>query len=91
MRKATSPRSTKSTRFELRAEPERAAQITAAAAVTHQSVSAFVLDAAAAHAREVLDQSAATELDDQHFDRVLQALDAPYEPNAALQRAAANR
>ncbi|MEV4421244.1 DUF1778 domain-containing protein [Patulibacter sp. NPDC049589] len=91
MRKASTPRPTKSTRFELRAEPERAAQITAAAATTHQSVSAFVLDAAAARAQEVLAQNAATELEAQHFDRVLQALDAPYEPNAALQRAAANR
>jgi uncharacterized protein (DUF1778 family) len=91
MRKTSSPRPTKSTRFELRAEPERAAQITAAAAAAHQSVSAFVLDAATAHAREVLDRSAATEIDAEHFDRVLQALDAPYQPNAALRRAAANR
>jgi uncharacterized protein (DUF1778 family) len=48
-------------------------------------------DAAADQAEEVLDRSAATTLRDEHFDRVLDTLDAPYVPNAALQRAAARR
>lgn len=87
MRK-TSPRSETSTRLELRVDSERAAVIAAAAAITHQSVAAFVLDAASAHARQVLDRSSATELDAQCFDRVLEALDASYEPSPALQRAA---
>lgn len=69
----------------------RAERIAAAAAVTHQSVSAFIVDAAADRAEQVLDQAAATVLRDEHFDRVLEALDAPYVPNAALQRAAARR
>lgn len=88
MRKETSPPSEKSTRLELRVDSERAAELAAAAAVTHQSVPAFVLDAASANAREVLDRSSTTELDAQHFDRVLRALDASYEPSPALQRAA---
>jgi uncharacterized protein (DUF1778 family) len=84
-------RSGKTARLDVRAEPERAERIAAAAAVAHQSVSAFMLDAAADRAEEVLDRSAATALRDEHFDRVLDALDAPYMPNAALQRAAARR
>jgi uncharacterized protein (DUF1778 family) len=78
----------KTARLDVRAEPERAERIAAAAAVAHQSVSAFVLDAAADRAEEVLDRSTATALRDEHFDRVLDALDAPYAPNAALRRAA---
>jgi uncharacterized protein (DUF1778 family) len=81
-------RSGKTARLDVRAEPERAERIAAAAAVAHQSVSAFMLDAAADRAEEVLDRSAATTMRDEHFDRVLEALDAPYVPNAALQRAA---
>lgn len=87
-RASTSDRSTKSARLDLRAEPERAALIAEAAALTHQSVSAFVLDAAAARAREVVDRSAVTALDDERFDQMLEALDGPYVPNAALRRAA---
>ena len=61
----------KTARLDVRAEPERAERITAAAAVAHQSVSAFMLDAAADRAEEVLDRSTATALRDEHFDRSL--------------------
>ncbi len=78
----------KTARLDVRAEPERAERIAAAAAVAHQSVSAFMLDAAADRAEEVLDRSAATALRDEQFARVLNALVALYAPNAALRRAA---
>jgi uncharacterized protein (DUF1778 family) len=87
----TARRSGKTARLDVRAEPERAERIAAAAAVAHQSVSAFMLDAAADRAEEVLDRSTTTALQDEHFNRVLDALDAPYVPNAALQRAARRR
>ena len=87
----TTRRAGKTARLDVRAEPERAERIVAAAAVAHQSVSAFMLDAAADRAEEVLDRSTTTALQDEHFDRVLDALDAPYAPNAALRRAADRR
>jgi uncharacterized protein (DUF1778 family) len=90
-RTETGHRSGKTARLDVRAEPERAERIAAAAAIAHQSVSAFMLDAAADRAEEVLDRSAATVLRDEHFDRVLDALDEPHVPNAALQRAAGRR
>lgn len=90
-RAATTRRTGKTARLDVRAEPVRAERIAAAAAVTHQSVSAFVVDAAADRAEQVLDQAAATVLRDEHFERVLEALDTPYVPNAALQRAAERR
>lgn len=90
-RTSATRRPTKTTRLDLRAEPERAERIAAAAALSHQSVSAFVLDAAAARAQDVLDRTSVTALDEEHFERLLDALDAPYAPNHALQHAAANR
>jgi uncharacterized protein (DUF1778 family) len=78
----------KTARLGVQAEPERVERIAAAAAVVHQSVSAFVLDAAADRAEEVLDRASANLSCDEHVDR---ALDVPYVPNVALQRAAGRR
>lgn len=78
----------KTMRIDLRVEPKRVERITAAAAIAHESVSAFVLEAADRKADAVLDQASVTALTDEHFTRLSEALDAPYVPNAALQRAA---
>jgi uncharacterized protein (DUF1778 family) len=75
-------------RIELRAEPEREEQIRAAARITNQSISSFVLDAATERARDVLATASTTVVPSNFFDEIYRSLDHPPEPNPALQRAA---
>ena len=74
-------------RIELRAEPGREERIRAAALLSNQSLSAFVLEAASARAEEVLRAAATTVVPADYFDQLHQALGEPPAPNAALQRA----
>ena len=75
-------------RIELRAEPEREQRIRAAARLANQSISSFVLDAAAERADEVLRAAATTTVPADYFDRLNAALSEPPVPNPALQRVA---
>jgi uncharacterized protein (DUF1778 family) len=77
---------TRTSRIELRADPERERRIRYAAELEHQSVSAFVLAAAAGRADEVIASAAATEVMPDFFDQLWDALDEPAVPNPALQR-----
>lgn len=77
---------TRTSRIELRADPEREQRIRYAAELRRQSVSAFVLEAAADLAEQVIASSAATVVPSKFFDQMWKALAAPPEPNAALQR-----
>ncbi len=82
---------TRTSRIELRADPERERRIRYAAELEHQSVSAFVLGAAAERAEEVIAASSATVVPSDYFDQLWDALDAPAVPSAALQRRAEAR
>lgn len=76
----------RTSRLELRADLERERRIRLAAELRHQSMSAFILDAAGEKAEQVIVASAATS---EFFDQLWQALDAPPRPNEALRRRAA--
>lgn len=75
-------------RIELRAEPEREERIRYAAALAHQSVSSFVLDAAADRADDLIAASSVTVVPDKFFDTLVEALERPPVKNAALARRA---
>lgn len=78
----------RTSRLELRADPGREQRIRYAAELKRQSVSAFVLDAAADRAEEVIASASATIVPSDFFDQLWDALDRPTAPNAALQRRA---
>ncbi len=75
-------------RIELRADPEREQRIRFAAELNHQSLSSFVLDAAAARAEQVIAAASATVVPSEFFDELWAALDAPPSPNEALAKRA---
>jgi uncharacterized protein (DUF1778 family) len=79
---------TRTSRIELRADPERERRIRYAAELEHQSLSAFVLEAAAERADAVLASASATVVPSDFFDQLWDALEAPATPNPALQRRA---
>jgi uncharacterized protein (DUF1778 family) len=74
-------------RLNFRVSPSLDDRLRMAAAMSHQTVTDFVLQAAAAHADEVL--MARTVVPSDYFDELLAALDAPVEPMPELARAAA--
>jgi len=83
---------TKTARIELRAAPEREQRIRYAAKLRHQSVSAFVLEAASDRAESVISSSSATSVSPEFFDDLWRALDEPPAANEALRlRAARSR
>jgi uncharacterized protein (DUF1778 family) len=73
-------------RIELRAEPEREERIRYAATLAHQSVSSFVLDAAADRADELIAALSVTVVPDEFFETLLDALERPPVMNEALAR-----
>jgi uncharacterized protein (DUF1778 family) len=79
----------RTSRLELRADPERERRIRFAAELSRQSVSAFVLDAAGEKAERVIASSTATSVPSEFFDELWDALDAPPTPNEPLRRRAA--
>ncbi len=79
---------TRTSRIELRADPERERRIRYAAELEHQSVSAFVLAAAAERAEQVISSSATTVVPSDFFDQLWEALDTLGRPNPALKRRA---
>jgi len=76
-------------RIELRAEPEREERIRYAAALAHQSVTSFVLDAASDRAEQLIAESTATVVSDDYFAALIDALERPPHENEALARRAA--
>jgi uncharacterized protein (DUF1778 family) len=71
-----------------RVRPDVEAHLRAAAAVSDQSLTDFVIGAAEARATEILATNTVVPAD--YFDALLSALDGPAQPNEAL-RAAARR
>lgn len=62
-------------RIEARIEPERAERIRYAAELVHTSMSAFVVDAAAERAEQVIADHRETIVPAEFFDSLLEALD----------------
>ena len=79
----------RTSRLELRADPERERRIRLAAELRHQSMSAFILDDAGETAEQGSAASAEPSVPSEFFDQLWQALDAPPRPNEALRRRAA--
>jgi len=82
---------TRTARIELRAEPGRERRIRYAAELCRQSVSAFVLDAAARRAEDVIAATATTIVPARFFDTFYKALDEPPTRNRVLARRARSR
>jgi uncharacterized protein (DUF1778 family) len=78
----------RTSRIELRADPEREQRIRFAAELSHQSLSSFVLDAAAERAEQIIASSSATVVPSDFFDELWAAMDAVPAPNEALTRRA---
>ena len=77
----------KTQRIEMRTDPDSEALIVQAARLTHQSVSAFVLDAATAEARRVLARVDHVVMPADQFDALISSLDTSADA-PALTRAA---
>jgi uncharacterized protein (DUF1778 family) len=82
-------------RIELRADPQRERRIRYAAELSHKTVTAFVLDAAAEQAERIIGETSVTIVPADFFDQLWGALDcAPAgsrrrpRPSASLKRAA---
>jgi uncharacterized protein (DUF1778 family) len=81
----------KTARIELRAEPVVEERLRAAAGLTRQSLSSFVLDAAAERADRVIAEAATTVVPTDFFDALYASLAEPPEPNEALARTTRRR
>lgn len=68
---------TKTQRIEMRTDPNSEALIAEAAQVTHQSVSAFVLQAATSEADRVLARAHHVIMPEDQFDQLVASLDSP--------------
>jgi uncharacterized protein (DUF1778 family) len=80
---------TREDRIEARVQPERAKRIRLASRLLQTSVSAFVVDAAAEKAEQVIAEHTYTTVPAKYFDRLLAALDEPATVIPGLARAAA--
>jgi uncharacterized protein (DUF1778 family) len=73
----TAVASRRDTRVDLRIDDAEKALLKEAAGLTHQSLSAFVLEAARQRAESVIAERRRTVLDDETFDAFVAALDTP--------------
>jgi uncharacterized protein (DUF1778 family) len=78
---------TKDTRLNIRCDVEIRRLLDKAAAYAHMSVSEFVLSNAVVKAQSLVEYHEAITLSQNDFSAFLDALDAPPQANAALQRA----
>lgn len=81
------PATTKDTRLHIRCDQQVRLLLDKAAAYAHMTVSEFVLRNAVDQAQAVLAANESITLSQADFAAFLAALDAPANPNAALQRA----
>lgn len=79
---------TKTERVEARLSPEERERIDRAAAMAGQSVSSFIVTAAAEKAEHMIASATTTVLPTEYFDRLLATIDQP-DPAPGLARAAA--
>jgi uncharacterized protein (DUF1778 family) len=78
----------KTSRIEVRTDPEREALLKQAASLTNQTLTGFVLDAAEQRAKEVVAEANTTVVHSTFFDELLLALDDPPQSNEAMRNAA---
>ena len=78
----------RTSRIDLRADPDRERRIKYAAELERKSVSAFVLEAAADRAEEVIASASTTVVPSEFFQQLWDALDVAPEPNPVLRRRA---
>jgi uncharacterized protein (DUF1778 family) len=78
----------KTARIEVRTDPEREALLKRAASLSNQTLTSFIVDAAERRAKEVLAEVNTTVVTSAFFDELLDALERPPEPNAAMGKAA---
>ena len=78
------PRPPKSGRIELRTDRRSEKRIRMAASIKRQTVSAFMLEAAAQRADEVLAEARELTLPGEYFDAVWESLSRPPRPNRKL-------
>lgn len=81
-------KATKTGRIELRTEQSREGRIRFAAELSHQSLSAFILDAASSRAEDVIASASVTAVPSDFFDKLWSSLDSSPRPNPALARRA---
>lgn len=74
-------------RIEMRCEEREKALLNRAAALKGMRTTEFIRELALEHARYVIDQADRIELDERSYQQVLDLLDNPPAPNAALRRA----
>lgn len=73
-------------RINLRVEPHQEARLRAAAEANGETLTGFLLTAAAERADEVLERTSRITLNGAAFERFVAALDAPVEPMPTLRR-----
>ena len=78
----------KKQRIDLRLTDDDKSIIEEAAALTNQSVTQFMLTSASERAAEVIEQHRRVILNDESWNRVMEALGNPLSPNEKLNRAA---
>lgn len=78
----------KKQRIDLRLNEDDKSMIEEAATLTNQSLSQFMVSCASERAAEVIDQHRRLILNAESWDRVLEAISNPPEPNARLKQAA---
>jgi len=78
----------KKQRIDLRLTDEDKNLIEEAAAMTNQTITQFMVNSASERAAEVIEQHRRLILNEESWDRVMDALDNPPEPNDRLKRAA---
>lgn len=79
--------STVTARLDLRLDPRDKERISKAAALRGMGVSAFVRDTALREAESTIAADSVVTLSEEESRRFLAALDAPFKPNARLQKA----
>ena len=86
---AASPRERRSERLEVRVPPSLHERVSHAAALSGQTVAAFVTAAVQDAAQRAIQEAEVTRLNRDDFDRLKRALEADAAPNEALKAAAA--
>jgi uncharacterized protein (DUF1778 family) len=76
-------------RINIRVDPEQAARLRAAAEANGETLTSFLLTAAAQRAEEVLERAGRIALNGAVFERFVAALDAPVETMPTVERYAA--
>ncbi|KUM26364.1 ABC transporter [Mesorhizobium loti] len=76
-------------RMNIRVKPEVKARLLRAAALRHTDLTSFVTQSALREAENVIAASDAIKVSERDFNRILELLDNPPEPNAKLLAAAA--